>query len=43
VLTDSELLLLQYNMDQYALEFQTSTNIGNLMRTVMSSIVQNLR
>ena len=43
VLTDSELLLLQYNMDQYALEVQTSTNIVNSMKTVMSSIVQNLR
>jgi len=43
VLTDSELLLLQFAMDQYALEVQASTNILNSMKTVMSSIVQNLR
>ena len=43
VLTDSELLLLQYDMDQYALEVQMSTNLLGSMKQAMTSIVNNLR
>ena len=43
VLTDSELLLLQYNMDQYTLEVSASTNILSSMKQAMQAVVNNLR
>ena len=43
VLTESELLLLQFDMDQYQLEVQMTTNVLAVMKQTMSSIVSNIR
>ena len=43
VLTESELLLLQFDMDQYQLEVQMTTNVLAVMKQAMSSIVTNIR
>ena len=43
VLTESELLLLQFDMDQYQLEVTLTTNIMSVMKNAMSSIVSNIR
>jgi len=43
VLTDSELLLLQFNMDQYSLEVTASTNLLSSMKQAIQAVTSNLR
>ena len=43
VLTESELLLLQFDMDQYQLEVTLTTNIMSVMKNAAQSVVSNIR
>ncbi|MEY3176290.1 MAG: hypothetical protein RLZZ436_4204 [Planctomycetota bacterium] len=43
VMTESELLLLQFDMDQYQLQVTLTTNMLASMKNAMQSVVSNIR